>query len=974
MENFDEILKAKLQYGEEFDSESDRDIEAINRLIQSNDWLLEAIIGLQETLENSKSQNYNSTSVPNLSPSTEQSYINNSSQNFDQQNFLASTIPGYLSPDKREEFRNDLQKREEEIKQHLNNITQLGSNSDQLKLLQEEQLTNQHEQQKLQEIELQEEKLVNDFMSQIRTLFGSGVNVGGQVVDYGFGKAQSVLGSIESQFTNKAVNSLSNELGGGFGSSIAQFLPTIINSFKDITLLGTQAVGLSTSLVTLTTSVVAVSAILGVLNATDVLNKRNDYQKSILQYAPGSYSSFSDGSGLTPARFYEEAKKSLIISRSEDDVKGLLNSVLSSRPNKDTTQGELQNISYIFGYLQDMGLSPGKSSSTLMNMQNVLNMTTEASVGQLVNIANTAKVHSLDLNTYVEKITQATIALRGLGVTVETMNDRFEGYMNKVMPNGEKLNMDEAIKATSIEMGLGKNASIGEAIYAARTTGANLKVGSSLGIHGTGDMTLGEMAGQGGMGAYMAGLYLKSSSPLAFAAIGQRNLKDIQKLFPQLNGNEDAQKVMLSSMMQRKGLISGDISDPAVSAVLDKIIKNQNESPEKIASSLGKEVEKLIPKPLDKVIEELGNVFGEEFKKGRDGLLKEYNRMLGWQNLWEDINNMLGATFLPLVLRFTAELSAIGEGLTKLGTEGFSGASKAYNESKKYWGEQYKDLLSSPDIQEYLKKSPFSEMMLNFSGFDENKNQAITEFQNNSIFNLFSDIGHMGFNALTNPLHTQSMALSLKGLEGHGSGYTKEGETFSTSLIKNKLHNLRLLTKDKATLAQSAFLELLDKTGVPFSITALSSQHGHSDGRGGEHKHGNAIDISISELTKNQRIALDNALSSNPYVDKVGFTQGDGRGDHISFNKARHLPGHKDHYHVTLKPGASNLVKKQIADQLNSHKHATHFHNASNPHLPSRKDKHINQNINLNLVDDHKAKKAITNRKINSKSFSSGSK
>lgn len=985
---FDHLLKAQLQEGavlnaDDFDSEDAGDRQVLQSLNTSIDWLFEAVIKLQETMEKQSSSINKST--PTFTPSSEQSFVNGAAQTHDVESYLSQTIPGYLTPAQRESFRENLRQTEEDIKNHVTRINQDQQNGihvsheEQQQVHEEQQHVNE-EKQRLADQERREEELANTFINQLEKFFGNSINVGGHAINAGATNINNAFSNISSQYTGKATQALSSELGGGEAAGfVAQLLPKFLTMGNSLGELAARTFGLSTAIGALIPTVLGAVTALGAFNAVNFLNERNSYNKNVLQNSPGNYASLTNGSGLSQHEFLEVAKHHLLTSRSDKDVESLLNSVISSRPSKGTTQQQAQNSAFILGYLQDMGLSPQKSSSSLNTMTQSLNMSTDSAVGQLVNIANTAKVHSLDLNTYVEKITQVTMGLRGLGSTVESVNNTFEGYSQRILSNGSHVNMDEALRATQMEGSFGKNASLSESIFAAQTTGSNIKIGSSLGLEGTGNQTLGELAGQGGFGAALAGMYLKAAKPeLSFAAIGQRELLNVQQMMPQLNGNEDAQKLMLASNMKSKGLISGDISDPAVAAVLDKIIKHQNESPEKLAKSLGDEVKKLIPQPLDKVMEELGHVFGTEFSKSHDELLKEYNKMLGWEELWEDINNMLGATFLPIVLRMTAELGAIGEAIHTYASTGDLGkAGSAWETSRGYWQKQINKIANEDGVKEYLEKSPISDLMLSFTSIGENQQKANSDFGK-----AIGNAAAVGLNGLTNPLNENS-ALSLSGLHGHSDGMSSSGKLYDRSMMK--FSNIGFHTNDKMTLGQAGFLATLNSStggaGFKPQIFALQTNHGHSDHKGGEHKKGNAIDISISELSKAQKIKLGQILSSNPYVKDIGVTTGGGREGGISFDKIRNLAGHTDHFHVRLRDDASDTVSNQISQELESVKAMANLDKslkktsrAGSAYIPSGAgDSTIYNHVDIDLDTKHISNKK-TERKLPKATLARGSK
>lgn len=99
--------------------------------------------------------------------------------------------------------------------------------------------------------------------------------------------------------------------------------------------------------------------------------------------------------------------------------------------------------------------------------------------------------------------------------------------------------------------------------------------------------------------------------------------------------------------------------------------------------------------------------------------------------------------------------------------------------------------------------------------------------------------------------------------------------------------------------------QVAGKLGFKPQVSSLYSTKGHSNGKGGEHAGGNALDIGLAGVSPAQRQALFAYLQSNPLVADIGYTGGKGK-------KMRNLPGHSDHIHIRLVPGAVAKVPGKI--------------------------------------------------------------
>lgn len=106
---------------------------------------------------------------------------------------------------------------------------------------------------------------------------------------------------------------------------------------------------------------------------------------------------------------------------------------------------------------------------------------------------------------------------------------------------------------------------------------------------------------------------------------------------------------------------------------------------------------------------------------------------------------------------------------------------------------------------------------------------------------------------------------------------------------------------------QVAFLNEMDHAGFPFKVQVSAGEEhsGHSDGRGGEHASGLAIDIGFDTKDHNQLLAVAEWAANNPMVRDIGVT-----GFQDISHKRRALPGHEDHFHIRLNPNGQAQVKQ----------------------------------------------------------------
>lgn len=121
--------------------------------------------------------------------------------------------------------------------------------------------------------------------------------------------------------------------------------------------------------------------------------------------------------------------------------------------------------------------------------------------------------------------------------------------------------------------------------------------------------------------------------------------------------------------------------------------------------------------------------------------------------------------------------------------------------------------------------------------------------------------------------------------------------------------------KDAYSPEQQQFLNQLntnlDGTGLKVRITAATTDKGHSDGQGGEHKTGLGLDIGFANLSDAQQKQLGGILAKMDTVDTVGTTQHEKAIDEAAGDptKGRYLKAHSDHFHVMLKSGGETAVK-----------------------------------------------------------------
>lgn len=113
--------------------------------------------------------------------------------------------------------------------------------------------------------------------------------------------------------------------------------------------------------------------------------------------------------------------------------------------------------------------------------------------------------------------------------------------------------------------------------------------------------------------------------------------------------------------------------------------------------------------------------------------------------------------------------------------------------------------------------------------------------------------------------------------------------------------------QDTYSPQQQAFLEQLNAklegSGLSkIRITAATTDKGHSDGLGGEHKTGLGIDVGFQNLSDAQQKQLGGILGRMDSVKTVGTTQHEKAIDEAAGDpsKGRFLKKHSDHFHVVL--------------------------------------------------------------------------
>lgn len=123
------------------------------------------------------------------------------------------------------------------------------------------------------------------------------------------------------------------------------------------------------------------------------------------------------------------------------------------------------------------------------------------------------------------------------------------------------------------------------------------------------------------------------------------------------------------------------------------------------------------------------------------------------------------------------------------------------------------------------------------------------------------------------------------------------------ALDPKKFKTLRFVNLDgsgairvRADVAQ--YLVAMEQLAKSYGIKTIQinsgfADRGHSDGKGGEHKHGNAIDIQWRGVSQDQRNRMLRMFQENDMFQSYGLTGSKGK-------KARNLPGHTDHVHVIL--------------------------------------------------------------------------
>lgn len=914
--------------------ELDSDTQLLQELIKSNDWLMEAVMDLSNSIK-SGSMTHAAGLMPAGFENINRDQAFQSAQETRDAKELAETIPGYLTPEERQEVDRNYQETEQAYQSHVSRMQTL-----------------------LQQAQSHAQQLFQTVGSAGGEIFVAGADALG---DIGSGLGKNIKG-VQDDAIRRSQQGFTQAAGDEAGHIFAFLIPSVFNVTTKLAGMAGSLVGLGTAAAGLTTAVGA----LGAIGLAEVFAQMEDFKKyrtNLLQNSPnalGTADFLGDGA-MSLGAFRTTLATELASTRSEEDVQKLLDAVISTRLPEGTSGLEVQNSATVLGLMNDVGVSPQKGASAIKNMVHNLRMELPEANFALMSLGQTARMHNLDLGAYIEKVIATTQALRGFGVTVAQVDQIYNQYGSMTMANGKHLSMDEAFGATQMELGMLGSMSMGQAAYLAQS--ANYATDPSIAFGGSGQ-NLSSMAQQGPWGTWMAAHYMKAGSPEdAFLHTAQTYRGISQNMLPaQFKDNKDAQRMMLGEVLKQQGLLQGDINDPKVAAVLEKILNTKDG--EKASGAFKKELGKLIPKPLPDLLKELRETFGSGLLKNQEEVADQVNRFKSFAELWRSIRDMLFGVMYPIVREGMAVLVGVGNFIkTYADTQDLGKSLDSYSTAVSDTKAQWDMMLKESGLSELVENSPVWKEIKENCNIPELGKVAFMDFLNvNKIYKTTSDAGLVMLTGVNVSSYTN--ASSLKTSDGESLFQVNKSGFNNLSFHADSWQRKHGLL---ATHGQLGFLQSLDSSGQHAGVTGLyapanTSHQSHHDGE--------AVDVGFAGMSQNEKIKMAQWLAGHPLVEKVGVAGSTGLSKYLG-QKHWELSDHTDHFHIVLRKDSSELARGESGKNVIQTAQNTDLYRGVSSLIKSGSDVlNLKWDINLGGPQSQAKPKAI--RKVNSKKLNKG--
>lgn len=627
----------------------------------------------------------------------------------------------------------------------------------------------------------------------------------------------------------------------------------------------------------------------GIMAAFDIMHKSHKFKVDLLKKAPGaaehiyeSMTGYRNGMNLIPIdAMKQEIKDNLI----DADPEELLGAALFPQLARDETVSatSIRNSAWTAGVLKNRGVDPNLTKSLSASMIENLGMSSDEISYGMLSLGNTAAKSGLDISAYMQKIVGMTVQFKSMGVTVAGIDKLYQDFANTTLPNGTRLAFDAAMEAAKMYLEMRTSISDTMASYVALSQGHGLHGGNSEGFGGS-STSLAALASNP-LTAALAGRMMKTSvMPGANEAIAGFYNSQVDHIMDDLDlhglGKREQTDLRYLLTAQVMGLsdkyMMGGSQGEATQALVQKVA---NRDFKRETTSLMDEFRQLTQDPMEKVRKKVEKEFPALMTEQNEELVAMSNLFKDFELISNEIKMVLADVMLPLVQHISAGMGALG---TFFKAGGFNDPIHAYEEAS----HAYEHILH------YFK--------------EDEKFYGAVSGNEGARAKMLGAIGEIKDRAFPDYDHPYKASVSK-------SGYIKNSKGSDTRhLHSNKDYKfgnkIWFSTKDKLTDDQVSFLQMLserikdDKILKRVQVSSATAHKGHSDGRGGEHKHGNAFDFGWAGMSAKERARLAEILAEMNETQSIGSTYKQGK-----YGKFRQLPNHTDHYHVVIKSGFSKI-------------------------------------------------------------------
>lgn len=419
--------------------------------------------------------------------------------------------------------------------------------------------------------------------------------------------------------------------------------------------------GLSGSVAAFIGSLAAATVALGAFSAFSSLKDQEKFNAGLLKGAPLAADHLFETQGTSLNQKRLDLNSVLAGDRSKEELDKLYQAAFETRPGGATNFQQMDNLAATFGMLEDRGLSVDRSKSFATTMRSELNMSYGQTIASMMELSTTAITHRYDIGTYMEKIVQLTKSVKNQGLTISDVNRVVQSWAGTTLANGMVLTPDDAMSAAQMQLNMRRSLSEGEAAYVIMNN-PDLKAKSGEGLYGS-SRSLGDLANLGPLGLKQAALQLRIGNVSGGqGAVSRYHNEMVDRLMAAIGAdssglNQNEMKNLRYTMMASElGVDEKYGIDAGVTAFVQKLANKELLSEDEFK----KQMYEVTAKPIDKLYDELKNRYPTLLNKMYEHQKDHKNMLLSWQQIWVDIQNMLGSAFLPMVEVIASGVSSLG--------------------------------------------------------------------------------------------------------------------------------------------------------------------------------------------------------------------------------------------------------------------------------------------------------------------------